>query len=80
MTTLIHDLRFALRMLRRNPGFTVIAVTVLALSIGANSAIFSLVDAVLFKPLPFADPQRLVMLRERSPGNPRGEGGRGAHR
>jgi putative ABC transport system permease protein len=71
MTTLIHDLRFALRMLRRNPGFTAIAVTVLALGIGANSAIFSLVDAVLFKPLPFAEPERLAMLWEHSPGTAR---------
>ena len=71
MTTLFYDLRFAIRMLRRNPAFTAVAVTVLALGIGANSAIFSLVDAVLFKPLPFADPQRLVMLWEHSPGTAR---------
>ncbi len=67
MATLIQDLRFAARVLRRSPAFTAVAVIVLALGIGANSAIFSLLDAVLFKPLPFGHPERLVMLWERSP-------------
>jgi putative ABC transport system permease protein len=67
MATLIQDLRFASRMLRRSPGFTAVVIVVLALGIGANSAIFSLLDAVLLKPLPFSQPDRLVMLWERAP-------------
>ena len=62
-----RDLRYAARSLRRAPGFTVVAVVVLAVGIGANSAMFSLVDAALIRPLPFSRPERLVMLWERSP-------------
>jgi putative ABC transport system permease protein len=62
-----RDLRYAARSLRRAPGFSVVTIVVLALGIGANSAMFSLVDAALLRPLPFAQPERLVMLWERSP-------------
>ena len=67
-----QDLRYAARALRRQPGFAVVAILTLALGIGANSAIFALVDATLLRPLPFGDPDRLVMLNERSATSERG--------
>src|SRR5262245_25339187 len=60
------DVKFAVRQLMRAPAFAIVAATTLALGIGANSAIFALVDAALLRPLPFLDPDRLVMLSERT--------------
>lgn len=66
MLTLLRDLRFAARMMWKRPGFAAATILTLALGIGVNSAIFSLGDAALFRPLPFRDPDRLVMLWERT--------------
>src|ERR1700761_7900535 len=66
MGSFLKDVRYGLRMLARNPAFTLIAVLTLALGIGANTAIFSLTDQILLRTLPIAHPEELVLLR--SPG------------
>jgi putative ABC transport system permease protein len=62
MDTLLHDIRFGWRLLRRRPGFTVAAVLALAIGIGATTAIFSILDRVVLRPLPYSDPDRLVTI------------------
>ena len=70
MRTLFADLRHAFRVMSRTPSFAVAVVSVLALGIGANTAIFSIVNAVLLRPLPFEEPERLVRIFTRTPGGP----------
>jgi len=62
---MLHDLRFAFRVLAKSPGFTVIAIAALALGIGANTAISTVIDRVVLRPLPFKDANRLVTLERR---------------
>ena len=68
---LSRDIQYTARSLRRGPGFAALAVLIMALGVGANTAVFSVVNAVLLKPLSYRDPDRIVALSERQASNPR---------
>ena len=70
LDTLLQDLRYGARMLVKNPGFTTVAVLILALGIGANTAIFSMINGLMLRTLPVRDPGRLVELLHHYPGEP----------
>ena len=68
MQTVLPELRYALKQLCKNPGYSLVVIVTLALSIGANTAIFSVVDALLLRPLPYPEPERLGSLMQRISG------------
>src|SRR5689334_16600724 len=68
MASLWQDLRYGIKLMRRNPGFSIVTVLMLALGIGINSSIFSVVNALLLQPMPFNDAERLVLLWNHYPG------------
>src|SRR3954467_10387823 len=70
MNTLFQDLRYGFRLPLKNKGFTAVAVIALALGVGANTAIFSLVNGVLLRPLPFPDAERIIFFEGKNPGAP----------
>src|ERR1700738_4881770 len=71
MNALLQDLRYGMRTLRKSPGFATVALLTLAIGIGANTALFSFVNGLLWKPLPYGEPERIVRVLEKPPGGGR---------